>query len=196
MSTPRRSPVIATLAAALCAPWCGCHTAADTGSPTEPPTKPILIDSVVDEYARLSQDIAEYHGEPPRMNAWTLNAEHLFLGTDDPFEPGSLRQRAIRFSRRPGALDMLFTKLASPDASANTLLTITEILVFYGQYHLAGDEMIAAPAAADADRLLKSGAFAYLDKRFDAPVQRMLSYAINKAVHRTPHRPTEESWAK
>jgi hypothetical protein len=108
-----------------------------------------------------------------------------------------LTQRAIRFSRQPGALNLLFSKLSSSKASAEEVLIITEMLVFYGEYHVAGDESIEAPAAADVDRLLKEGRFAEVEKKFDAPIQRVLSYALDKALKRVPpRRPTEEWWAK
>jgi hypothetical protein len=41
------------------------------------------------------------------------------------------------------------------------------------------------------------GAFAEAEKKFDAPIQRVLSYVLNKALKRVPpRRPTEETWAK
>ena len=192
----RPSILFISLPAALSVASPGCHSAVPV-LPREPSSRPSGLKPLDAEYAHLSRDVTEYHGTPPRMDGWTLNTEHLFLGSDDPFELGGLRQRAIRFSRITGALNLLFGKLASPMTSAEEALVLTEILVFYGSYDVAGDEAIEASAAVEAERLLKGGAFADLDKKFDAPVQRMLTYALDKALRRVPpRRPTNELWAK
>ena len=163
----------------------GCANSTDHSKDATPTTRangPTTEPALDAQYATLARDIVEYNGTPPRIGAWTLNSEHLFLGIDDPLAPDSLRQRTIRFSRRPGALNFLFARLVAPTTSPEDQLVITEILVFFGQYHLPGDEAIRAPAALEARGALQRGAFIQLDKRFDAPVQRMISYSVQHTL--------------
>lgn len=174
----------------------GCRSTANDKPSTATSPAPVKSESWIDEYDQLVKEIVEYNGPSPvQIGAWTMNTEHLFPG--DLTDPNILRNRVIRFLRKPGVLNGLFEKLAAPQISAESTLIIAEMLVFFGQYHVAGDEGIKAPAAADVDRLLKRGAFADLDTMFDSPVQRVLSYSVDKAIgRRGPYLPTEDSWIR
>ena len=148
-----------------------------------PVAHPAAADPRLAEFLKLEGEISEYNGTPPRLSGWVLNSEHLFADADSD-DPESLLQRVIGFSRKPGALDLLFDKLLQKQSTAVDKLVVTEILVYFGQYHLPGDDALRSVKARDVERALQDGLYAELDKQSDAPIQRFIQYAVDRAIEK------------
>jgi hypothetical protein len=111
-----------------------------------------------------------------------MNSEHLFLTSDDPLKPDLLQERVTKFSRLPGGLDLLVDRLLDKNCKADETLAISEILVFYGEVNLKGDEQVKSARAVEAIRQIENDSLADAEHRFpDAPIRRQLILALRKA---------------
>jgi hypothetical protein len=134
-------------------------------------------------YEKLAADVAAYNGNPPEMDAWTMNPEHLFLGIDDPTSVDSLRERSAAFSRQKGGLDFLFDKLLNHGTSEEEILGIAEILVFFGQETRKGDgELFTQKAELVKAAIHEEQIKRAIAKYPDAPIEREILYSAVKAT--------------
>jgi hypothetical protein len=145
---------------------------------------PTSSQSLLDEYARLLTDVKKYNQTGSgTVGAWLISPEHLFLGADEnELAPESLLQRAIRFSRLPGGLDLLFDRIVDPKTDDDEILAVAEILVFYAQQHEVGDEKVMSKIGNDVRNAINSGRLVNAEKKFpDTPIRERIVWAIEKS---------------
>lgn len=116
------------------------------------------------EYDALLKELGAYNAEG--MDSWTMNSEHLFAGA------GDLRDRAISFVRRRGALDLLFSRLLDEKADAPEVLADAELLVYFGQYRLDGDQRLWSERAREVLEAVDKGRLANAEAKYPrAPIK-------------------------
>jgi hypothetical protein len=145
--------------------------------PTSPPATG--TDAVRSEYLSLLTEIRP--GNRLGMDSWTMNCEHLFA------DEGELRDRVIAFVRRPQALDLLYARLLEPQADPEEILVVVQLLVYHGQYHLDGDELLSSTNADAVDRAIAEGRPSWVLKQYPAlPVLELITYSVGKSKTGSP----------
>ena len=138
-------------------------------------------------YGELLRDVKAYNEPPGEVSGWLMNSEHLFHGVDDPLDADSLRNRAIRFTRLPGGLDLLLGRLADRRVGADEVLAVAEVLVYYGQHHLPGDEAIGSRRTEEVREAIRQGRLEEAERRYPRPpIRRQIGYALDKAERNAP----------
>lgn len=173
-----RIPAVHSLRIVLCAALVlgpiGCGTR--QAGPPIPPSRPVdtLQSKLESDYFDLKARIDKSNDETA-PSAWLMNSQHLFIYDD------VLVADVIRFTRLPGRLQFLFTKVVDPTTSDNDLLVISEMLVYFGGHLENDDGRIIAPNATHVIDALTHGRSANADGRFQAPVTRKIMDAAEKA---------------
>ena len=111
-----------------------------------------------------------------------MNSEHLFAGE------GELRDRVIEFVRQPGALDMLFNRLLAEKIDDSEQLAVAELLVYFGQYRVSGDERLWSDRAQRVLAAVNQGRFDAAEKKYpEAPIKEQIVRAARLSeAHRFP----------
>lgn len=149
--------------------------------PARATTRPALSD----EYTELLKRLREYNTDG--MDHWTMNSEHLLAGE------GDMRDQVIEFVRQPGGLDLLFDRLLDEKSTAAEQLATAELLVYYGQYRLKGDESLWSDRSQRVLAAIEQGRFDSAEKRYpDAPIKEQIVRAARRSeVYRlAARRPT------
>ena len=113
-----------------------------------------------------------------------MNSDHLFVGLDDDL-PENLRDRAIAYSRLPGGLQFLYDKLRDERSSTVDVVAVVEILVYYGEFDVSGDETIPLTTFPPYESLISSEQVSRAIQAYrDAPIKEVLLLACRKTVQR------------
>jgi hypothetical protein len=169
---------------------------ATTQSTTQPATQPGLAT----EYANLLRRAEKYNKRHPQQSAWSMSADHCLL-VDDEDIPYILRReedttyltlnhRIIAFVRRPGALDLIFTRLLDGNPDDEEILADAQMLVYAGSYveicdgRERRDEVL--PRSRRAGEVLdaaEKGRFISAERRWpDAPIREKIEKAARWAI--------------
>ena len=153
----------------------GCTRPADSVART------MVSAEVKRDYHGLLNRILSYPAKP--STSWEMMPDHLFSIQADDHENLRLGDACIRFTRRDGALDLLFEKIIDTSTPDVELLAVAEILVFWAGYELPEDASKTSHLGLAAQLAIDSGRLNGVQQRYPSlPIKNHIMRAIEKAT--------------